>query len=131
MTDGRFAAAGRTDQRDFLSCLDVERYAVEDFLFFVVGKLDVFKRDIAADIFNRTRSGGIFFGNLVDDFQKALESGHAVLILLHKADQRLHRMNEQIDGNDERGIIRKVDLAVVQENTARNKNDDIEHFGDK
>ena len=43
----------------------------------------------------------------------------------------VHRTEKQIDGDNERRIVRERDFAVVQEETARNQNDDVENIRDE
>ena len=70
-------------------------------------------------------------GDLVHDLAEPFEPGGTVLVLLHEVDEGVHRVREQPDGNDERGIVSEGDLLIVEEEAACDEDDDVEHVRDE
>ena len=75
--------------------------------------------------------GRVALGLGVHDLQKPLKAGHAVLILLHKVDEGHDGGDKEVDRNDKGRILGEVDAAAVEEETAGNENDNVEHIGDE
>ena len=131
MADGRLAAAGRADQSEGLAGLDLHVDVLQDVMLAVVGERHVVEFDFALQPRHVLRAVAIHFRLHIKHFHKPFEACHAALILLHEADQRVHGTEKQVDGDDERRIVRERDLSVVQEETARDQNDDVENVRDE
>ena len=77
---------------------------------------------------HRPRVRRVLFGRFVHNLQKAFKTRDAVLELLHKIDERRDRRQKEIDGHQKCRIIAEVDLSLIEEQSARNQDDDIENI---
>ena len=121
VAERRLAAAGRADQRQTLTGLDVKADVVEHLVVVVrVLEADVLEADGARAGLQGLCVLGILDGHRgVHDLRKALDAGHAALELLGE-------LNDAADGGDEGGDVEHIShqvtggyLAVHQRQTAR------------
>ena len=131
MADGGLAAAGGAYQGQNIALGNVQVDVLQHFPAVVVAEAYILQGNVSLRLGQALGIVSFFFHRLVHDLQEAAEAGHTVLILLYKVNQGVHRVDEQIYGHDEGGVIGEVDPVVVQEQTAGDENDHVEHIGDE
>ena len=131
MADGGLSAAAGTDQSQSLALLDLEIDVFEDVAVIAIGVGHVAEFDLTPHAFHVNRALCVLLGLDIHHFYESLKACRTALELLHKADQRVDGIQEDIDGNDESRVVGKGDLAVVKEQTACDQNHHVENIGDK
>ena len=113
MAQSGLAAAGGSYQRQLTSLFKAQIDIVKDFLGRVVGIGDIFKFDDPLNIRKFFCVRRIHFRRFVHNLHKPFEAADAVLKLLHEADQGVYRIDEQVHGDDEGGIIAEGYSACI------------------
>ncbi len=131
MAQGGFSAAGRANQCQFAAFFQAQVDVVEHLLGGIIGIGDVLKFNDALHIGEFLCVRGVGFRRFVHDFHKPLEAADAVLELFHKADEGVHRIDEQVHGDDKGGIISEGYPAVIQEQASCNEDEHIEDIRHK
>ena len=131
VADGGLAAAAGAHQGEGAAGGDVQINAVDHFPVGIVAVMDIPEGDMALEPGGFRSLGGVRFRLGVHHLQEPLKAADAALKLLGKADQGVDGIQEQIDGHDEGGVIRKVDLPGVEEQAAGNEDHHIEDLRNK
>ena len=131
MADGSLAAAAGTYQSKGAACGDIQIHPVDHFPVGVIAVVDIFEGDVTLQPGRLSSMLGIHFRLGVHHFQEALKAADAALQLLREANQGGDGVQEQVYGHDEGGVVRKINLAAVEEQAAGNEDYYIEHFRDE
>ena len=76
-------------------------------------------------------AGRVLFGLRVHNFQKALKTRYAVLVLFHEVYKRHDGRDKQAYGYRKRRIVAHANKVFRHEKSARDEHDDIENIGDE
>ena len=82
-------------------------------LVLVIRIADVPELDMAFQLAGVPGIRAVGFRLRVHDLAESFKACNTVLKLFHEVDQRHHRRDEHIHGNDKGGIIAEPDLAVI------------------
>ena len=131
MAERRLSAAGRSDQGQLSALGNGEVHMSQYFLGIVVAVAHIAEFNVALHMVEHFRIRRIRLRLLVHDFLEALEAADTVLVLFHEVDEGIDGVDEQIDRDDEGGVIAEGDPSRVEEETAGNEDNDIENVGNK
>ena len=129
VAERRLTAARGADERELTTLFELQVDVVQNLLAFVVGEGDVSELNGAVHVFKLVCVGGFLFGCFIHDLDETFEAADAVLELLHEGDQGVDGADEEVDGNDEGGIVTEGDAACIEEETARDQNEHVENLG--
>ena len=135
MADGRFSAAGRTDQSDGASLphgkTQMRKHGILSVFSAFIGKTHVVEHDISAHEGNFFGMIGVRFFRYRHHFAEAGKPRKPVRDLLEQGDQRADGRQKHGDIQNEGGIIPRADPAEIKEQTARDKRDQIQKVVEK
>ena len=124
-------AAGGSDEREGLTFVYLQRHVAQNLLRAVIRVADVREGDVPGELSGVLRAVDVLFGLRVHYFDKPLEPGDAVLVLLHEVDERHDRRDEDADRHDEGRIVAERDFVIIEKQSARDEHDDVEDIGDE
>ena len=131
VADRCLSAAAGSDQGKLGSLRNVQIHVPQHALVLVVGIAHVSELNVSLQFSGGFRALRVPFRFRVHNLAEAFKPRHAVFKLFHKVDQRHHRADEHINGNNERGIVAELNLPVIQEETAGNQHHHVENVRHK
>ena len=131
MTEGGFAAAGRSDDGDHLALREGHRDVGEDLLALIVLEGNVVEGNLAADILQIDCIGRFLFYLDVHQLLEAGVAGDGVLEHLDKLDELFDWVDKHIDEQHISDHVTDVDDAAVDAVATAGQHNDVHQRGQK